>query len=405
MRQISFCLLILSLCCSIAVAAAPPLPQDLAFPEAITVDATVGNWLEFTEASVTVNASDDKRVVAGQLWTSKLAYVGLPDSADNVAVLDGVIAAMQATGFTLLKRYDSLPPSAAFHLLKDGHDYWADVAVAFADDIHLRVLMTAPNTVKVKLTPPAVQVEPMPTAAQNFAFLRQMPGSGGPETSSLGSPFMLAVPEHVEEVQVVASDAIVKSYTRPSLSNAQLLAVYHPALVEAGWIITHEVTEAANIDASIEAHFTKNGRDIWLEIRRVGDSNYQIRVADVGSRDFSSTLVKDCHVALDGVLFDFNKATLQKESDAVLNQVLLAVRRNPTLVLEVQGHTDSVGNDNSNQKLSEARAKAVLEWLVAKGASAQQLTSKGYGESQPIDDNARPEGRARNRRVELACRK
>jgi outer membrane protein OmpA-like peptidoglycan-associated protein len=398
-------MLLLSVYASIAVAAPRPLPAALAFPRAITVDEAAGTWLEFTEASVTVDASDHTRIVSGQLWTSKLAYAGLPETADNFAVLDGVVGAMRSMGFTLLKRYESLPPTAALHLSQDGHEYWAEVAVAFADDVRLRVLMPSPNPVRVKLAPPAAPGEPMPSDAQDFPFLSSMPGSEGPQTSALGSPFVLAVPGHVEETQVVASDAIVKSYIRPSLSNAQLLAVYHPALVEAGWTITHEVTEASNIDASIEAHFARNGRDLWLEIRRVGDSNYQVRAADAGSRDFGSTLVKECHVALDGVRFDFSKATLQADSDAVLHQALLAVRQNPTLALEVQGHTDSVGSDEANQRLSEARARAVMEWLVAKGASAQQLTAKGYGESQPVDDNATPEGRARNRRVELACRK
>ncbi len=73
-----------------------------------------------------------------------------------------------------------------------------------------------------------------------------------------------------------------------------------------------------------------------------------------------------------------------------------------TLKLEVQGHTDNVGNDASNQTLSEARAKAVMTWLTQHGVAADRLTAKGYGKTKPVADNGSDEGRAKNRRVEIA---
>lgn len=104
-------------------------------------------------------------------------------------------------------------------------------------------------------------------------------------------------------------------------------------------------------------------------------------------------------------LFDFDKATLKPESDAVLARARAAILATAGVPLEVQGHTDAVGNDAYNQKPSEARARAVLDWLVAKGVPAAQLTSSGYGKSRPVADNDTDKGRALNRRVELACRK
>jgi outer membrane protein OmpA-like peptidoglycan-associated protein len=73
-----------------------------------------------------------------------------------------------------------------------------------------------------------------------------------------------------------------------------------------------------------------------------------------------------------------------------------------TLKLEVQGHTDNVGNDAYNQTLSEARAKAVATWLTQHGVAADRLTAKGYGKTKPVADNGSDEGRAKNRRVEIA---
>jgi OmpA-OmpF porin, OOP family len=68
----------------------------------------------------------------------------------------------------------------------------------------------------------------------------------------------------------------------------------------------------------------------------------------------------------------------------------------------VQGHTDSIGRDDYNQKLSEVRAATVGAWFVDHGMARGQLVSHGYGSSRPVADNATPEGRARNRRVEIA---
>jgi hypothetical protein len=69
--------------------------------------------------------------------------------------------------------------------------------------------------------------------------------------------------------------------------------------------------------------------------------------------------------------------------------------------LEVQGHTDNVGGDDYNQKLSDSRAAAVLVWLRAKGIAADRLTAHGYGLKVPIADNGSDEGRAKNRWVEI----
>jgi len=102
-----------------------------------------------------------------------------------------------------------------------------------------------------------------------------------------------------------------------------------------------------------------------------------------------------------GIHFDSNSAVPRPESAATLQQILALLRSRPVLGLVVEGHTDSQNTEEFNQKLSENRAKAVVEWLVKKGIAADRLRPVGYGESRPVADNRTAEGRQKNRRVEV----
>jgi OOP family OmpA-OmpF porin len=106
-------------------------------------------------------------------------------------------------------------------------------------------------------------------------------------------------------------------------------------------------------------------------------------------------------ITLNGVNFDFDKCTLRADAIAILDEAVRVLNGNDIRV-EVAGHTDSVGTDEYNQKLSECRAKVVGEYLTGNGVSGAKISAvNGYGESKPIDTNDTAEGRARNRRTEL----
>jgi OmpA-OmpF porin, OOP family len=117
--------------------------------------------------------------------------------------------------------------------------------------------------------------------------------------------------------------------------------------------------------------------------------------------DLAAQLDRDCHVAVYGIEFDFDKSTMRADSEPALQKVLAILNARPDLKLEIQGHTDNVGSNNYNQKLSETRAASVVAWLTRKGIAPGRLTPHGYGITQPIADNGSDEGRAPNRRVEL----
>ncbi len=106
-------------------------------------------------------------------------------------------------------------------------------------------------------------------------------------------------------------------------------------------------------------------------------------------------------IVLNGVNFDFNKATLTPNAETILDQVGGELSTHPDITIELAGHTDSRGSDAYNQKLSQARAESVRNYFVAHGIAGDRITAVGYGETQPIASNDTDEGRERNRRVEL----
>ena len=101
------------------------------------------------------------------------------------------------------------------------------------------------------------------------------------------------------------------------------------------------------------------------------------------------------------VLFDTGSYTLKPGAREMLAKISGIVLAHPGLNLQIEGHTDSVGSDEFNQQLSEHRANSVGNFLAQQGVSTSSITARGFGKMQPVATNDTPEGRQRNRRVEL----
>ena len=106
-------------------------------------------------------------------------------------------------------------------------------------------------------------------------------------------------------------------------------------------------------------------------------------------------------IRLNNIFFDFDKYDLRPESYQELDLWVKFLLENRELRMEIDGHTDSIGTDAYNQKLSERRAKAVVNYLVKNGVDKARIKAVGFGESQPVATNDTPEGRQLNRRVEI----
>jgi outer membrane protein OmpA-like peptidoglycan-associated protein len=101
------------------------------------------------------------------------------------------------------------------------------------------------------------------------------------------------------------------------------------------------------------------------------------------------------------ILFNSGKASFQKQAFPILQAMAAILKEYPTANFSLEGHTDNTGSDVLNQKLSEERAAAVKAFLVENGINASRLTSKGFGESAPVESNKTAKGKANNRRVEV----
>ena len=124
-------------------------------------------------------------------------------------------------------------------------------------------------------------------------------------------------------------------------------------------------------------------------------------VANSGCPEVTKEVQKKLNNYAKTILFDTGKSSIKAQSARVLSDIIAILKEYSTAKFTIEGHTDSVGSEKLNQRLSDSRANSVKEYLVENGIDAFRLSSLGYGESRPIDTNATKAGRASNRRVEI----
>ena len=287
-----------------------------------------------------------------------------------------------------------------------GAESWLIVGLAEYQDPKLTLVRIAAKPRLIDLAAPAAKPEPVGDGAE-WPFLKAVPGATLEGTTTIDEPLNMTLPGADKEPHLVGRGYVLKQYTPPStLSKLEFELAYTDALKRAGWTVFPRPAGQDEGEGALRAHYAANGRDIWVSLGRAADDSntgMSFAVADLGTDDWSKALASQCRLPLYGVTFDFNQSTLRLESAPVLQKAADALTANAALSVEVQGHTDDVGDDAYNMKLSGQRADAVRAWLTQHGIVATRLTSKGYGKTQPLVENSSDANRARNRRVELRC--
>jgi outer membrane protein OmpA-like peptidoglycan-associated protein len=194
--------------------------------------------------------------------------------------------------------------------------------------------------------------------------------------------------------------------TAKDISGLEILENYKQEALEKGGKILYE--DKSQLVFTLT---TPEGKTLWTQVYRDNwNAYYQLYVVEAkefkktltfGAEEMKQQLDEKGSVAVYGILFDFDKATLKPGAEKVLLEMVKLMKSSPDLKVEIQGHTDNVGGKDYNLKLSQERADAVKKFLVLYGIEAGRLTTQGFGLDQPVATNDTEEGRALNRRVEL----
>jgi outer membrane protein OmpA-like peptidoglycan-associated protein len=202
----------------------------------------------------------------------------------------------------------------------------------------------------------------------------------------------------------VARSEIVGAPCAPVPRLDEPVAITDGAVRVGTWDLRGSVAGDALVAAGLVGREPETQR--W-ELRRQGDELVgNVRVGDGCITTLTVALVPQRTTELwwavdPPIAFMTGKALFAEGAEAALTTVLDKIGDQPSVVVEIAVHTDSQGSDVFNQKLSQQRAEAVRDWLVAHGVPAPRLTARGYGELLPVGDNTTTEGRLQNRRIEL----
>jgi OOP family OmpA-OmpF porin len=399
MRQLAVLALLCVFGWVVAASAAPiGLPTGFTVPADFKEDLSKRNYWDFDTSQYDFLPDGAKNTthqkVEGHLWHLAVSTTAFPLNNS-----DGLIAHLadefQAGGWTILRRQGTFVAQK----LGGAGDLWVS-GTGNAGYFGLVLMQMASPSLSLALPAPKAEIETV-KGTQDLPFALPLPGSKMEKTQLDHRSFEVSLPGSSQKLYAFSDET--RWYDEPAgISSYEFATIYDKALAAAGWDV---VQIKVGGDVAITAHFAQNGRDIWLYTH--GDGGKQsINVVDNGAQSKESLLkqqlAKDGHIALYGIYFDTDSAVPLPASEPTLENVLKLLQDDGTLRLEVQGHTDNSGAPDHNQTLSEVRAASVVQWLAVHGIPADRLVAKGYGATMPVADNNTAEGKAKNRRVELA---
>lgn len=195
-------------------------------------------------------------------------------------------------------------------------------------------------------------------------------------------------------------------------SPLQIIKNYEAAITKNGGKLVYKNSNAT--EASVEAtyYLSTKEKEYWVQLTQFAGTPNEVEAfalnvlemeamkQEVAASEMFEALNKDGFIAL-YINFETGKSNIKEESKPIIDQIAEMLKQNSGLKISIEGHTDNVGSEKSNQTLSESRAKSVLSAVAAKGIDSGRMKSKGWGQTKPIADNKTEDGKAKNRRVEI----
>lgn len=257
-----------------------------------------------------------------------------------------------------------------------------------------------------KWTIPVNLGKPLNTDGDDVYFTIGGSGEIGYFASDRGSDqsdlFEIEIPEDMRPQPTVVVEGVVTNAKTSAfvggyvmvedLNTAELIAVSKSNSATGKYLVVLPAGRTYSVSANKEGFFFHSERfDVPATSKfQTINKNIELKPIEKGAK-----------VVLNNIFFETGKATLSPQSRVELEKAIDLMKVNPTMKIEVGGHTDNVGDDAFNMKLSHDRAKSVREYLVNAGIAGERIQAKGYGESNPVATNDTEDGRRSNRRTEF----
>ncbi len=213
----------------------------------------------------------------------------------------------------------------------------------------------------------------------------------------------ILVNPHPFQYEVTLRGAVTDATTHAPIGGATVGAALATASTDGnGRCVLKGVPAGLVVARAIAPGYDEGVLAVDLEAGQTGDARFELRRHQENTAALERAIAETGSAAVYGIHFDTNSARLRPDSDASLAAILALIKGRPGSHLLIAGHTDNQGTAELNQRLSAARAASVATWLTAHGITSERLATKGFGSVHPIADNATENGRALNRRVEIA---
>ncbi|MBX3607425.1 MAG: OmpA family protein [Piscinibacter sp.] len=222
-------------------------------------------------------------------------------------------------------------------------------------------------------------------------------------------------PDGQPQRKAIEGDATVITYfhkdAQKQPSALQLLRNYQNAIASIGGETVYERLPRDGDGGELTLKVATGGKEVWVLVEpgifSAPTQSYKLAIVEVAAMQqvvnankLLDELNRNGFIAL-YINFDTGKSDLKADGQATVREIVAMLKATPALKIAIEGHTDNVGAAASNKALSEARARSVMNAVVAGGIAAGRLSAAGFGPERPIADNRSEDGRAKNRRVEL----